>query len=186
MIKHVQSYTNFAGEKKSIELRFNLTAAEILKWETENAIANEDGTTYSGGMSETIKAITKTGEIGKIVEHFEKILSMAYGELSEDGEYFQKTPELFEKFKNHAAYSDFFMYLLADNGRKGADFINSLLPPDLAEQAKKISDQPDPDRRPQAPADRRIKIENDFREQSSTEQAEFEAWKRAQGQSNAG
>lgn len=181
MIKHVQSYKNFAGEKKSIELRFNLTAAEILKWETENAVATEDGTSYSGGMSDTIKAITKTGEIGKIVEHFEKILSMAYGELSEDGEYFEKSPEKFKKFKNHAAYSDFFMYLLKDNGKEGANFINSLLPEDLADQAKKISDQPDADRRPQAPA-QRIQIEEDLKKDTLTEQEAFEAWKREREQ----
>lgn len=173
MIKKTITYVDFNGAKKTIEHRFHLTPSEVLKWETETATLNEDGQGYSGGMSEIMQRIASSREIGKIVEMLEVVIDKAYGVLSDDGESFEKSAESLSRFKSHASYDNFFMSLLENEGKAAADFMNGLIPSDIADQAKN-SDRPDPNWRPQAPqANLTISPEQ--------ERYDFEAWKRSQG-----
>ena len=70
------------------------------------------------------------------MKFFEMIISMAYGEKSEDGERFVKSPALSEAFMQTEAYNQLFTELLT-NAEKASKFINSVFPKELVEEAAK-------------------------------------------------
>ena len=72
----------------------------------------------------------------KIIELFESIVLGAIGEKSADGEYFNKSEEIRERFVNHPAYDILFMELISSS-KSMSDFINAVVPADIAEAAEK-------------------------------------------------
>jgi NADH:ubiquinone oxidoreductase subunit E len=69
----------------------------------------------------------------KIVEAFKDIVLRAYGQMSADGKYFDKSPEMANRFSHTEAYFDLFMEL-STNAKAASDFINGILPQMPAEQ----------------------------------------------------
>ena len=66
---------------------------------------------------------------------FTKLLKMAYGEKSEDGEYFIKNEEVYNRFKFSNAY-DAFLEKLVESDSELENFIKHVMP-------KKLSDKVD-------------------------------------------
>lgn len=126
MLTKAITYTDYNGNKKTKNFYFNITKTELTMMElTENA-----------GMLETIKKMINESDRKKIVEMFEKIVLGSVGEKSADGELFIKNDKVREDFKNHPAYDVLFMELISSD-KTMSDFINALLPTDIAEAVKK-------------------------------------------------
>ena len=70
----------------------------------------------------------------EIMNMFDKIIRMAYGEKSEDGRRFVKSEAISEAFSQTPAYDELFMSLCTDS-KAAADFVNNIIPADLREQA---------------------------------------------------
>jgi len=119
------TYENYNGEKRTKNFYFNLTRTELAKMELTN----------KAGMEATIKQMVNEDDRAKIIELFEKIVLGAYGEKSSDGEEFLKSPEIVAKFVAHPAYDVLFMELISSD-KAMADFINAIIPQDLAGQVK--------------------------------------------------
>ena len=125
LVKRI-SYTDYNGNQRSEDFYFNLNKGEIfnLQFGTE------------GGLDKAIEKIIQTEDTPKIVKIFQDIILNAYGVKSDDGRRFIKSEELSTEFKQTEAYSELLMELVSDE-KKAAEFINSLMPKDLAEEAKK-------------------------------------------------
>jgi hypothetical protein len=95
----------------------------------------EVGTT--GGYVEMIQKIVDAQDGPQLIKIFKELVLKAYGEISEDGERFVKSDELSKAFSETEAYSQIFMEL-ATNDVAAAEFINGIIPADLAEKAAQM------------------------------------------------
>lgn len=131
MKKETIVYTDYNGVERKEDFFFNFTKAELLEMEL--------GTT--GGLSEMIQKIIDTHDTPAIIKIFKEIVLKAYGQKSPDGKRFIKTPELTTEFMQTEAYSTLFMEL-ATNTDKAADFINKIVPQDMAQEAAPLASVP--------------------------------------------
>lgn len=121
MLKKTVTYTDYNGVERTEDYYFNLSKAEILEMEM--------GTT--GGLAEMIKKIVDAKDAPAIIRIFKDLVLKAYGEKSDDGKRFIKSKELSEAFSQTEAYSQIFMELATD-ADKGAEFVNGIVPGDMA------------------------------------------------------
>ena len=130
MISKTISYTDFNGVERTEKFYFHLSEAEL----------TELNVSYPGGLSSYINRISETDDQAEIVAIFKKIVSMSYGIKSDDGRRFQKSEEITRDFLETNAYSELFMEL-ASNADAAIEFINGLVPADLAERSKKMMEK---------------------------------------------
>lgn len=128
MIKKTITFEDYNGNSVTEDYFFNLSKAELVELELSE----------KGGLAAFLKKIVETDDGNMIVEMFKKIILLAYGEKSEDGRRFVKTPELRDSFAQTEAYSELFVEL-ATNADAAAAFINGVVPSGLSETP---SDQP--------------------------------------------
>ena len=128
MLKKTITYTDFNGVERTEDFFFNLTKAEIIEMEL--------GTT--GGLAERIQKTVDAKDQVAIFKLFKDLVLKAYGEKSEDGRRFNKSAEVKAGFEQTEAYSVIFSELATD-ADKAAEFVNGIIPSDLAEEAKKYN-----------------------------------------------
>ena len=121
MIVKTVTYTDFNGDERTESFWFHLSRPEL----TEMLLGiNNNIETY-------IKTLIKSENYYEIVKIFEKLLLDAYGEKSEDGRRFIKTPEKTTEFSESEAYSVLFTELTT-NEEKASEFVNGLISKDTA------------------------------------------------------
>lgn len=125
MLKKTITYTDYNGVERTEDFYFNLKKSEIMEMELST----------DGRLSEMIKKIIATKDIPSLMSIFKEFILKAYGEKSPDGKRFVKSKELSESFEQTEAYSELFMEL-ANSDKAAAEFINGLVPPDIAAQIK--------------------------------------------------
>lgn len=126
MLKETRTYEDYNGVERTEDFYFNFSKAEL----TEMQLSED------GGLENKLKKIIDAKDNKKLVEYFKDIVLKAYGEKSEDGKRFIKSPELSKAFSETPAYSDIFMELALD-ADKGAEFIEGIIPKDLAKEVDK-------------------------------------------------
>lgn len=123
MYKTTVEYEDFNGEKKKRTLYFNLSQSELTELKYES----------NGALEDKIVEIVATKNRSEMMLLFTKLLKMAYGEKSEDGEYFIKNEEVYNRFKYSNAY-DAFLEKLVESDSELENFIKHVMP-------KKLSDK---------------------------------------------
>lgn len=123
MFKETKTYEDFNGVTRTEDFYFNMSKAELAEMELS----------VSGGMENLLKKIVDSQDNKKIVETFKEILLKAYGEKSDDGRRFIKSPELSKAFSETPVYSDMFIEL-ATNEDYAAKFIEGIIPRDMKDQ----------------------------------------------------
>lgn len=123
MYKTTVEYEDFNGEKKKRTLYFNLSQSELTELKYES----------NGALEEKIIEIVGTKDRSEMMLLFTKILKMAYGEKSDDGEYFIKNEDVYNRFKYSNAY-DAFIDTLVSNEDELTNFIKHVMPKKLSEQ----------------------------------------------------
>lgn len=118
MWKETITYTDYFGEERTEDFRFNLSKAECAERQMKYA---------GGGYGEFLKKIVDAKDAEKIVEYFKQFLLDSYGEISPDGRRFIKSPELSKAFSETEAYSILYMKLATDD-QFAADFVNGVVP----------------------------------------------------------
>lgn len=127
MFKKTITYTDYNGEERTEDFYFNLSKAELMEMEMS----------IPGGMKGMLEKIIAAKDTAKIIEEFKKILLKAYGEKSEDGKRFIKSPELSKAFSETEAYSILFVEL-AQDATKASEFINGIIPSGLRPNEQKM------------------------------------------------
>lgn len=126
MLKKTITFTDYNGETRTGNYYFNLSKAELLEMQF----------TTVGGMQRLLEDISESQDNKRIFEMFKMIILKAYGEKSPDGLRFVKSKELSEAFEQTEAYTELVMEFFQD-GKKAADFINGIIPSDLAAEIAK-------------------------------------------------
>lgn len=125
MLTKAIKYVDFNGNEKTKNFYFHLSKTEIAEMDlVERA-----------GLEGIIKQMINTDDRAAILNMFKGIVLKSYGVPSADGERFEKSEELRHAFEQHPAYDILFMELISSE-KAMADFINSIVPSDVAENAK--------------------------------------------------
>lgn len=125
MLKKTITYTDYNGVERTEDKYFNLSKAEIMEMELST----------TGGLAEMITKIVAAQDTPALIKIFKNLILKAYGEKSPDGKRFIKSEELSTEFSQTEAYSQLFMEL-ATNADAAAEFVNGIVPGDMAKQAK--------------------------------------------------
>lgn len=128
MLKKTITFTDYNGVERTEDFYFNLEQAEITEMEL-----SEDG-----GMSNAIQKIVSSQDIPTLIKIFKSLILKAYGVKSADGRRFIKSEEISREFTQTPAYSKLFMELAQDE-KKAAEFINSIIPQDVADKTKELT-----------------------------------------------
>ena len=127
MLKKTITYNDYNGVERTEDFYFNLSKAELMEMEMS----------ISGGLTEMIEKIVATKDAPAIIKIFKELVLKAYGEKSADGKRFEKkNGALAEAFAETEAYSQIFMELATD-ADKAAEFVNGIMPRDIAKQLPK-------------------------------------------------
>ena len=94
MYKEKLTFTNFNDEEVTETLRFNLSEIELMD-------LVKDDPTFSQSY---FKTLIDNGDAYEMFRFIRKILALSYGELSNDGNTFMKSPEIMDRFLHSAAY----------------------------------------------------------------------------------
>lgn len=121
MLKKTITYTDYNDVERTEDFYFNLTKAEVMEMEMST----------SGGLAEAIQRIVAAQDAPAIIKIFKELVLKAYGEKSPDGKRFMKSDEIATAFSQTEAYSIIFMELATD-ADKAAEFVNGIVPADLA------------------------------------------------------
>ena len=137
MLKKKITYTDFNGNERTEDHYFNLTKTEL----TEIALGLPDGMDESeiteANEQADMTIIDKLGKDG-VFKFIKELILKSYGIKSSDGKRFQKSEEISKEFSETLAFDQFFMELMTDDV-KAAEFVNSIIPKDVANgiQSKK-------------------------------------------------
>lgn len=131
MLKRMITYIDFAGNERKEEHYFHLNKAEVIKWLT---------TTGDYTLDKVVLRLTNERNGKKIMEIFDNLMEISYGKPSLDNRKFEKSEEIWKDFRDTEAYSIIFTELVTD-AKKSADFIQAIIPEDLANEIAKIMEQ---------------------------------------------
>ena len=124
MIKKTVTYDDYNGFSRTEDFYFNLTKAEVMEMQLSTV----------GGLDTMLKKLVASNDMPSIIKVFKELVLKAYGEKSPDGRRFIKNDELRAEFEQTEAYSIIFMELATDD-KAASEFINGIVPKDLADQA---------------------------------------------------
>lgn len=131
MIKKTVNYTTFDGEPATDVLYFNLTKTEmvdLLEMEPRLQMIAEK---FSGSQRDLSRE-----EVLQILEVLKDLMRVSYGQRSDDGKRFKKSPEIWDDFKSTAAY-DAFLWHMFENPTEVYEFMANIIPSDLRDEAAK-------------------------------------------------
>lgn len=121
MLTRQITYEDFNGNTRTDTFYFHLSKPELLELQF-----GENGLDFAA----YIQQIVETSDYHKLLKEFKSLILLAYGEKSDDGRRFVKSPEIREEFSQTNAYSELFMELASDD-KSAADFINGIVPKDM-------------------------------------------------------
>lgn len=128
MLKKKITYTDFNGESRTEEFRFNLTKAELTFMDLST----------TGGLETNLNKIVNSHNIPEMIKFFRELILKSYGEVSADGKRFVKSDEMAAAFEQTNAYSELFMELCTDADAVTA-FVKGIIPSDLSAKVTEIA-----------------------------------------------
>lgn len=128
MYKKTITYEDYDGNKRTEDFFFSLTTAELTKMQMS----------VEGGYAAMIDKMVKAQDMRSLINAIEDIVIKSYGIKSDDGRRFIKNSTITEEFMQTPAYSSLYMELITDENA-AADFINKIIPSDLAAKVEKYN-----------------------------------------------
>lgn len=128
MLKKTIEFTDYNDQKRIEEHYFYLNKAEVIKWLT---------TSGDYTLDKVLERLSNERNGKKIMEIFEDLIHRSYGKKSLDGRKFEKSDDIWNDFYQTEAYSVLFTELVTD-AKKAAEFVNAIIPKDLADEVEKI------------------------------------------------
>ena len=126
MLKKTITYKDYNGNSRTEDFYFNLTKTELMKMEMST----------TGGLAEMVQRIIAAQDTPALIKIFEDLILKAYGEKSLDGKRFEKSDAISLAFAQTEAYDQLFMELATD-ADAAAQFINGIVPADMAKELPK-------------------------------------------------
>lgn len=134
MLKKSIKYVDYNGETQTDECYFNLSKSELMEIQVSE----------KGGFENYLTALIEEKDQKKIYNLFKEIVLMSYGQKSSDGRTFIKKKmvdgqmiRLRDEFEQTEAFSELMIELLTGGDTAIAEFINKLIPKELADEVAK-------------------------------------------------
>lgn len=125
MQKLTVQYPNWYGDLETEDLYFHLNIKEL-----------QDMEKWDVPLTQRIAKLTKTEDGKEAFDLMRDIIEAAYGERSDDGKRFVKSPEILKNFTQGLAYDEVILTFI-DGSTDLGKFIEGLLPKKVFELAKK-------------------------------------------------
>lgn len=122
-------FTDYKGQEREQTFHFNINETEI----TEMQLSQ------TGTLTALYERLAETQDVPRMIKETKRLIMLAYGEISEDGTRFIKSPELSVAFTQTEAYNRLFQDLFSDP-KNMKDFIMGILPMN-ADQRKSAEQQ---------------------------------------------
>lgn len=126
MLTKTIKYTDYNGNERAEVFHFNISKAELIRMEAS----------HSGGMSAMIERVVSKNDNNEIFNVFDEFVRKSYGEKSDDGKRFIKSPELTDSFIQSEAYSELISELLS-NPDAATEFVIGIMPKELGDEMRK-------------------------------------------------
>ena len=127
MIKLDLTFEDFDGNPVTESHWFHLSKNKLIEMELAD----------SEGLAQKLTKVGTSGDAGEIMRAFKDVISSAYGvRPPENAQKFIQTPELSTEFMNSLAFDAMLTRLITDTNF-AVDFVNGIVPKDLAELAAK-------------------------------------------------
>lgn len=139
MVKETVTFEDFNGVTRTQDYYFNMMESELIELQYS----------VQGGLASMLEAIIAAKNEPEIVKVFKKILLMSYGRKTPDGLGFEKSEELSRQFACTPAYSKIFTRMCQDENAM-AEFINKLIPSDMAKKLDELQKESRADAAPLA------------------------------------
>ena len=127
MIKKTVTYKDLNGKERTETFYFHYFESEIMDMEMSE----------EGGLAERIQRIIDAKDQASLLKVIKNFVVDAYGVKSDDGRRFIKSQEVKDAFVECPAYSKIYMELLT-NDELAAEFVNKVVPEDMAAQLAEI------------------------------------------------
>jgi len=127
MLKETIHFTDFNDEPAVTTEYFNLSKNEIITLEKS----------IPGGLASMMRKVQDNATIDNILDLLKILTHASYGIKSDDGKFFDKSPEITNRFVRSAFYDDYLFSLLENDAAKGLAFIKGVLPQSLVDAAEK-------------------------------------------------
>ena len=125
MLAKTITYTDYNGVERTETFYFNLSQAELIDMQ----LGGKDGL-----YSDKLQKMIDNHDAAAIVATIKEFVLKSYGEKTDDGKRFIKSPEISEAFMQTEAYSQLITELLSDDA-KSSEFILGIMPQALREAA---------------------------------------------------
>jgi hypothetical protein len=130
MLRRPIKFVDLDGVEREEEFLFNLSKTDLIKMEAET----------EGGLHYRIDRITREKNVAKLIQEIAEIVKLAYGERSDDGKRFVKSPEISKAFSETPAY-DALIWELSTSDEAAATFFKGVMPQELEAEVQKLIDQ---------------------------------------------
>lgn len=125
MLGKLIKFTDYNGVEREEKFYFNISKTELVEKQNE----------IDGGLQAKIERIIAAQNGPELMKLFREFVDLSYGEKSDDGKYFRKSPEILANFKSTTAYDALIMELLGDEtGETVINFMKAIIPSDVADQ----------------------------------------------------
>src|SRR5690606_6864943 len=104
---------------------FHLSESEIVDMQAHSPM----------GIEKELDNAIKSNDVAAVLDFIKNLVHKSYGRKSADGLHFHKSPEILNEFINSAYYSDFLLGLIENDGARGVEFIQGIMPKKLLDRA---------------------------------------------------
>lgn len=123
MLKRTVSYVDYNGNNQTDIVYFNMTKSEISRMQVK----------MDGKYIDHLQDLVEGRHVEELYDVFYNLVLDAYGEKSEDGKRFIKTPAMRSEFEQSIAFDTILAELIGDMD-KMSEFSRKILPPDMSAQ----------------------------------------------------
>lgn len=138
MLKKKIAYKDYLGNERTRTLYFHISTTVATRMVMSEATLNveevegEDPkvSDVRDGLAARIRGVAERGNGREMLDLFDWLVQHAYGEIEDDGESFNQSQEVYDKWRKSASYDAFFGELVNDT-EKMTEFVNKVFSEEL-------------------------------------------------------
>lgn len=138
MLKKKIAYKDYLGNERTRTLYFHISTTVATRMVMSEATLNVEeveggepkASDIRDGLAVRIRGVAERGNGREMLDLFDWLVQHAYGEIEDDGESFNQSQEVYDKWRKSASYDAFFSELVSDTD-KMTEFVNKVFSEEL-------------------------------------------------------
>lgn len=138
MLKKKIAYKDYLGNDRNRTLYFHISATVATRMVMSEATMDVDEidgeepkvSDVRDGLAVRIRGVAERGNGREMLDLFDWLVQNAYGEIEDDGESFNQSKEVYDKWRKTASYDAFFSELV-NSTDKMTEFVNKVFSEEL-------------------------------------------------------